>query len=227
MTTNAKRQSPVGGCFVGGTLVHTKDGPVPIEKIRVGDCVLSQPGMKGELVYRKVVDTFVHEEKDIYLVDYCVVGSSVDTIDADTFWDGKDESSLSYLVATGDHPFWVRNVGWTGVEDLDTNSILELKDGSSAVVLQARRVLRSATSDIGWTPDMDEDFSRKIDLRAGRVVVGEYVRDNKELEADLEIYSSDDPYLRRTVYNFEVEEFHTYYVGEEGVWVHSANCRVK
>lgn len=26
---------------------------------------------------------------------------------------------------------------------------------------------------------------------------------------------------RARVYNFEVEEFHTYYVGEEGVWVHN------
>lgn len=25
-----------------------------------------------------------------------------------------------------------------------------------------------------------------------------------------------------TVYNLEVEDFHTYYVGEEGMWVH--NC---
>lgn len=31
------------------------------------------------------------------------------------------------------------------------------------------------------------------------------------------------PYLT-TVYNVEVEEFHTYYVGEEGVWVHNTNC---
>ena len=27
--------------------------------------------LKGELVYREVVETFVHEEKDICLIDYC------------------------------------------------------------------------------------------------------------------------------------------------------------
>ena len=74
---------------------------------------------------------------------------------------------------------------------------------------------------------MDEDFSRKLDLQDGCVVVSEYVRDDKELEADLEIYSSEDPYLRRRVYNLEVEGFHTYYVGEEGVWVHNASCHIK
>ena len=29
------------GCFVAGTLVHTKDGLVQIEQIKVGDWVLS------------------------------------------------------------------------------------------------------------------------------------------------------------------------------------------
>jgi hypothetical protein len=31
------------GCFVAGTLIHTKEGLVPIEKIKVGEWVLSQP----------------------------------------------------------------------------------------------------------------------------------------------------------------------------------------
>jgi hypothetical protein len=219
---NPPSQPPDSACFVAGTLVHTKEGLAPIENIRVGDFVLSQPEMKGELAYRRVAETFVHEEKGIYLVDYCVVGSSVDAIDEVTFWDDRDESSLSYLVATGNHPSWVKNVGWTSVESLETNSILELKDGWSAIVLQVRRILRSAISGVGWTPDMDEDFSRKIDLRGDRFVVGEYVRNEIELEADLEIYDSEDAYLRRRVYNFEVEGFHTYYVGKEGVWVHDA-----
>ena len=28
------------------------------------------------------------------------------------------------------------------------------------------------------------------------------------------------------VYNFQVEDYHTYYVGENGVWVHNANCKL-
>ena len=28
------------------------------------------------------------------------------------------------------------------------------------------------------------------------------------------------------VYNFQVEDFHTYHVGENGVWVHNANCKL-
>ena len=28
------------------------------------------------------------------------------------------------------------------------------------------------------------------------------------------------------VYNFQVEDFHTYFVGENGVWVHNSNCKL-
>ena len=28
------------------------------------------------------------------------------------------------------------------------------------------------------------------------------------------------------VYNFQVEDFHTYHVGENGVWVHNSNCKL-
>lgn len=36
---------------------------------------------------------------------------------------------------------------------------------------------------------------------------------------------NDSKYIyRATVYNIEVEDWHTYFVGELGVWVHNANC---
>lgn len=39
----AEMRKPVVGCFIAGTLVHTKDGLKPIEQIKVGDWVLSRP----------------------------------------------------------------------------------------------------------------------------------------------------------------------------------------
>ncbi|WP_428717436.1 hypothetical protein [Undibacterium curvum] len=32
------------------------------------------------------------------------------------------------------------------------------------------------------------------------------------------------PYLKLPVYNLEVDDFHTYYVGKIGIWVHNTNC---
>ncbi len=34
----------------------------------------------------------------------------------------------------------------------------------------------------------------------------------------------EDLYFKLPVYNLEVEDFHTYYVGEHGIWVHNQNC---
>ncbi|MCL2076530.1 MAG: Hint domain-containing protein [Betaproteobacteria bacterium] len=38
-----RAQIDVTGCFIAGTLVHTREGLVPIEQIKVGDWVLSKP----------------------------------------------------------------------------------------------------------------------------------------------------------------------------------------
>lgn len=46
-----------GAGFAAGTPVHTEQGLVPIEKIRVGAHVLSQPEQGGERDYRPVINT--------------------------------------------------------------------------------------------------------------------------------------------------------------------------
>ena len=58
------------GCFVAGTLVHTSTGLVPIEQVRVGDRVLSQPESQGERAYRRVIGTVVHQDHEVTLVQY-------------------------------------------------------------------------------------------------------------------------------------------------------------
>ena len=42
-------------CFGRGTPVHTREGPRPVEKVRVGDVVLAQDPATGELDFRPVV----------------------------------------------------------------------------------------------------------------------------------------------------------------------------
>jgi len=55
----------------------------------------------------------------------------------------------------------------------------------------------------------------------------DYQDENENLdEWDLNLNDPiDSKYIyRATVYNIEVEGWHTYFVGELGVWVHNANC---
>ena len=63
-------------------------------------------------------------------------------------------------------------------------------------------------------------------IKAGELIVGDELLDvngNVLLVENFDVELTDEP---TTVYNFQVEDFHTYYVGENGVWVHNSNCKL-
>lgn len=93
------RQAKELGCFVVGTLVHTREGLKPIEQIKVGDYVLSKPESGiGEPAYRRVTRTFGYDERGVYFVTWNVIVS-------EKKW---YEQESGYVVVTGAHPFWVK-----------------------------------------------------------------------------------------------------------------------
>ena len=65
---NTPPHAPAG--FAKGTLVHTQEGPKPIEEIQVGDWVLSKPENGGEQAYKRVLKTFAHPPERIVRVEY-------------------------------------------------------------------------------------------------------------------------------------------------------------
>ena len=61
-------------------------------------------------------------------------------------------------------------------------------------------------------------------IKAGELIVGDELLDvngNVLLVENFDVELTEEPVK---VYNFEVDEFHTYHVGEIGVWVHNANA---
>ena len=63
-------------------------------------------------------------------------------------------------------------------------------------------------------------------IKAGELIVGDELLDvngNVLLVENFDVELTDKPVK---VYNFQVEDFHTYHVGENGVWVHNANCKL-
>ena len=63
-------------------------------------------------------------------------------------------------------------------------------------------------------------------IKAGELIVGDELLDvngNVLLVENFDVELTEKPV---TVYNFQVDEFHTYHVGEIGVWVHNANCKL-
>jgi hypothetical protein len=185
--------------FVAGTPVYTKDGLVPIERIKVGDLVLSQSDGQGERGYKRVVGTMSREDQEVWLLEYYQSGSV----------------TCNSLVLTAAHPVWVNEKGWKRASELRPNQELQLADGSVGVVLRVLRVLETDVPDVGWTHDAHKLSGPTIDLRDGGVKVSAAIVADTYNESAFEI----DTYLRRTVYNFEVEDFHTYHVGTLGVWV--------
>jgi hypothetical protein len=204
-TTVLNTPKSTGACFIAGTLVHTDKGLVPIEKLRVGDMVLSQPEMKGEQGYKRVVNTFSFVDKEVYLLMYAT------------------QDKVDQLVATDNHPFWVSDKGWIQAFDLEPGDKLELEGGITASVFCVQRIFRTDTQDVGWVQGKhgrQNDFTGDIvDLSSNAINFGDEGVPNGGLSS-----MKGDPHLKRRVFNIEVEDFHTYYVGEAGVWVHSTHC---
>ncbi len=206
-----------GGCFPAGTRVWTKDGQVPIEQIRVGDLVLSQPEAGGEQAFRHVVKTFVHEDKTLRSIAYEL-----------------EDGSRFVLAATGNHPFWAveedpfdedddgvlkrRALGWTQAAALERfNHLIQLHDGSYARVVENLPVYRTEVAGHGWSASSE---GRRVgfvwNYQAGSLVAN-------GIPENQDITWGDDPLLKVRVYDFEVEDCHTCYVGNGGLWVHDTD----
>ena len=89
-------------CFPAGTLVSTQTGRKPIEDIRVGDYVLSQNPVSGELAYRPVLQTSERQSDAIMAVAF---------------------NSETLLVTRG-HPVWVNGRQWQMAKQMRRGDIL-------------------------------------------------------------------------------------------------------
>ncbi|WP_374348146.1 polymorphic toxin-type HINT domain-containing protein [Chitinimonas sp.] len=148
--------NPHSVCFEEDTLVHTDFGLCEIKCITPGVKVLSRCEKIGAMEYKEVLRVFMHEDREVYSILIALV---------------DPETGQEYylrIIATGDHPFYVPNVGWVALKDLQCGQLLICMDGRSSVVLEVK--LKSFTAD---------------------------------------------------VYNLEVADFHTYFVGNDGIWVHN------
>lgn len=227
-----------GGCFVGGTLVHTRDGLKLIEQIQVGDWVLSQSESSGEHAYKRVVDTFYSDDKQVMRISYGLLR------------DGKYHGDK--LIVTPNHLFWVAGfdktiypeeeygpgwgyirVGWTRADKLIFGALIELPSGELARVNSNERSRLWKTKDphVAWEVAMGDEEGYLVNIKDGLDVSGQSDSDfNHDFHGDETFrYRMDNPeweerwFYRSKVYGFEVEDFHTYYVGQLGAWVHKTN----
>ena len=111
-------------CFVAGTQVLLGDGSSkPIEEIVVGDEVLAADPTTGETYAKPVVDTYVHDEVETYVV----------------------ETSAGAVTSTAEHPFYVEGKGWVPVRSLVSGDLLVDPEGIAAKVIEVVPTGETAT----------------------------------------------------------------------------------
>lgn len=98
-------------CLAAGTPTWTDQGPQPIERVRVGDRVLSQDVESGCLTYKPVLTTSIRPPMDLIRI-----------------WLGGYS-----ITATGGHPFWVAGQGWVKANELTPGMRLHRVSGSVIV----------------------------------------------------------------------------------------------
>jgi hypothetical protein len=201
----------VGGCFVKGTMVHTREGLKRIEEIKIGDYVLSSPeDGSGKPEYKRVLNTFVYRNKSIREIA-CI----------------NQDNDKEFVAATGNHPFWVEGTGWTRADRLKEGDVVRFADGGLSKIDSQFPVYRFPEEKlgIGWVqlselPLANPALGYLFDY--ANYALADYP--NGELDWE---EMTEENYLEVTVYNLEVEDFHTYYVSHMGIWVHNTNCAAR
>nr|WP_308240040.1 polymorphic toxin-type HINT domain-containing protein [Candidatus Accumulibacter contiguus] len=100
--------------FYGETEIIVENGEYQeIQYIGEGQMVLSRCEKTGEMAYRKVIRNIYREDVPNYIV----------------WTDGINEEGNYYesepIIATAEHPFWVKGKGWVPVSELQAGDALE------------------------------------------------------------------------------------------------------
>ncbi|MCG2575344.1 hypothetical protein LVY74_17580, partial [Acinetobacter sp. ME22] len=261
------------GCFVGGTRIQidNEDKVIPIEKVQLGDKVLSKPeNDMGEPTYQTVAQTFIHHDKPIWLVETTKLIQLEDQ--QGNMLDYKQYKSASReieFLVTPNHPIWIIGLlqdnvvvfyeqpQWKRVDELQRYEVVVNQHGVMYSVQRAQPVYKyqavgeaEVNPDLYWYQkyyyeDYEQDYlygDMKPDFditEADYKSIG-YVFDvtNYEQKGLKGVYidectnilkNSDNQYIpfTRTVYNLEVADYHTYYIGITGLWVHNTDCENK
>lgn len=98
-------------CFPHGTTVWALTGPMPIDQVKVGDRVLSQHPLSGELAYKPVIGITTRAPQ----------------------WLTRISLDSEVIAATRGHPFLVAGEGWKMAKQLKVGMRLHTPSGSVVV----------------------------------------------------------------------------------------------
>lgn len=207
-------KDPQGG-LVAGTLIHTKDGLVAIERVQVGDWVLSRSLDERDLLeYKRVVRVASRPGVAVNLVTWRLVKQA----------DGEGWGSL---VAATDQLFRVAGK-WKPVDTLKHtfNGMLHRIDEAKTQVMSSRRLYISGFPDTVWVASNNLNHPGSF----FNLATSTYLRDEAKPEFTKGGWFGVDlgrpagapkpaDKFRATVYNIGVEDHGTCLAGAEGILI--------
>lgn len=193
-----------GMCFVAGTLVLTLEGLLPIEQVRGGMYVWSRDEESGQMGWKRVLQTFTTHPSVIHHLTYELRGPPESS--------QQESGPLSPRAASGSR-----------------SASVPLAAGESKA---ASRRLAPQTETLGVTaphPFFVRNREQPGFIAAEELVPGDELFVSGHHQAVVVTNTAENAPAGETftTYNFEVEDFHTYFVGRNGVWVHNSggfNC---
>lgn len=205
IVNNELGRAPSG--FAAGTLVHTKEGLVAIEQIKVGDWVLSKFEDNDQVAYKQVLKASAHTPTTVTAVRYRAP---------------DQQNILGQITAALNSSFWVAEQGWTAVSELtgpyrDLNPQFRIANGNLVFTVGLRSIYVSDVPNVGWKPSHQGDVEAQGSL--WDYANHKLIANNVFAISEVQYGELDDPYLKLPVFEIEVEDFQTYFVGEHGVWV--------
>lgn len=226
--------------FVAGTLVHTDKGLVPIQDIKVGDMVLSKDESgEGELVYKPVIKLVCLGENEVVRLNYQK---------DDEYGDLDFPMYLEFV--NHNQPIWDEDLKkWIIASEIQIGTLLSSPNNKNSLrVLETDIVWDSYTKDIGITYPIFSDES-EIDfmvvfsnqgykMHSNKFAPDYYISETMSIKFDLnysrEIYNNYENKswagnrkpVQVSVFNIEVADNHTYYIGEKGIWVHDSTTNI-
>ena len=227
--------SPIEAGFIAGTLGHTNDGLKPIELLRIGDCVLSKPEFSESSAvpsYKRVTNTFRFERKWVATLAWFQRSDE----------DPPNSRARRYdeVFVAPDQLVWVDRYGWLPVKRLHEPtkmhwhllafedyecSLFRLADGSACRIGNVMDCFCTnqegvVYADYGDRP-LEEGFLWDVKVSPPQKLPNSFVGFDMD---EWLVQPADEPYcFTTTVFNIEVEEFRTYYIGESGLWVHDGS----
>ena len=236
--------------FRKGAAVQTPEGRTAIDKLKVGDLVLSKPESgEGPIEPKRVVNTLKFERKHIWTLDYVEIPVNQD-LGKLTMLKIKQLSIKGKLLgsfATPNQPFYVKGKSWVALDQLKYGDLIPTSDPRVQVmILQVTPVLLTTSSrkiaaansvvnileanKRGETIDDVDLFNFYECSGDGRTEIidgADYPEGFEYREEKLELT---DTVYYDTVYSIEVEDHHTHFVwGNEKnafLWAHNTTCSI-